>query len=87
MLDVVAYDERTRLYTLGPALMELGLIASGQFNDIDIAKRSLAELLETTSVTIVLYRRVNVGERCCQSRTLTSFIPSSSSCQPAASKY
>jgi DNA-binding IclR family transcriptional regulator len=61
-LDVVAYDERTRQYTLGPALMELGLIASGQFNDIDIAKRSLAELLETMNVTIVLYRRVNVGE-------------------------
>jgi DNA-binding IclR family transcriptional regulator len=62
MLDVVAYDERTRLYTLGPALMELGLIASGQFNDIDIAKRGLAELLETMNVTVVLYRRVNVGE-------------------------
>jgi DNA-binding IclR family transcriptional regulator len=61
-LDVVAYDERTRLYTLGPALMELGLIASGQSNDIDIAKRSLAELLETMNVTVVLYRRVNVGE-------------------------
>lgn len=61
-LDVVAYDERTRLYTLGPALMELGLIASGQFNDIDIAKRSLAEILETMNVTVVLYRRVDVGE-------------------------
>ena len=28
-LDVVAYDEGTRAYGLGPALMELGLIASG----------------------------------------------------------
>jgi DNA-binding IclR family transcriptional regulator len=62
MLDVVACDERTRQYTLGPALMELGLSASGQFNDVDIAKRSLAELLETMNITIVLYRRVNVGE-------------------------
>jgi DNA-binding IclR family transcriptional regulator len=61
-LDVVAYDERTRLYSLGPALMELGLIASGQFSDIDVAKRSLAELLETMNVTVVLYRRVDVGE-------------------------
>jgi DNA-binding IclR family transcriptional regulator len=61
-LDVVAYDESTRTYTLGPALMELGMTASGQFTDVALAKRHLAELLEVLNVTIVLYRRVNVGE-------------------------
>jgi DNA-binding IclR family transcriptional regulator len=61
-LDVVAYDEGTRTYALGPALMELGMRASGQFSDVAVAKRNLAELLETMNVTIVLYRRVNVGE-------------------------
>jgi DNA-binding IclR family transcriptional regulator len=61
-LDVVAYDEGTRSYTLGPALMELGITASGQFSDIAVAKRDLAELLESMNVTIVLYRRVSVGE-------------------------
>ena len=60
-LDVVVYDERTRLYSLGPALMEFGLLAGGQLDEIDIAKRNLAELLETMSVTVVLYRRVGVG--------------------------
>ena len=61
-LDVVAYDESTRTYTLGPALMELGMTASGQFSDVALAKRHLAELLEVFNVTIVLYRRVGVGE-------------------------
>jgi DNA-binding IclR family transcriptional regulator len=61
-LDVVAYDESTRTYTLGPALMELGMTASGQFSDVALAKRHLAELLEVLNVTIVLYRRVSVGE-------------------------
>jgi DNA-binding IclR family transcriptional regulator len=61
-LDVVAYDDRTRTYTLGPALMELGMSASNQFSDVAVAKRNLTELLEIMNVTIVLYRRVNVGE-------------------------
>src|SRR5258707_4447778 len=37
-LDVVAYDERSRTYTLGPTLMELGMSASGQFSEIAVAK-------------------------------------------------
>ncbi|MER7007889.1 IclR family transcriptional regulator [Dactylosporangium sp. NPDC000555] len=61
-LDVLAYDEGARTYALGPALMELGMAASGQFSDVALAKRHLAELLEAFNVTIVLYRRVNVGE-------------------------
>jgi DNA-binding IclR family transcriptional regulator len=61
-LDVVGYDETTRTYTLGPALVELGMTASGQFSDVAIAKRNLAELLEVMNVTIVLYRRVSIGE-------------------------
>lgn len=61
-LDVVAYAEASRTYSLGPALMELGHTAAGQFSDVDVAKRNLAELLERLDVTIVLYRRVGVGE-------------------------
>jgi DNA-binding IclR family transcriptional regulator len=61
-LDVVAYDEGTRAYTLGPALMELGLIASRKFSDVAVAKRNLAELLEDTNVTIALYRRISLDE-------------------------
>jgi DNA-binding IclR family transcriptional regulator len=61
-LDVVSYEESTRTYTLGPALMELGMTAAGQFSDVAVAKRNLTELLEVQDVTIVLYRRVNVGE-------------------------
>src|SRR5260370_21661094 len=61
-LDVVAYDEGTRAYTLGPALMELGMIASGQFSDVAVAKRNLAELLDVMNVTIALYRRISFGE-------------------------
>jgi len=61
-LDVVAYDEGTRTYTLGPALMELGMIASGQFSDVAVAKRNLAELLEIMNVTIALCRRVSLTE-------------------------
>jgi DNA-binding IclR family transcriptional regulator len=61
-LDVVEYDEATRTYSLGLALVELGLRASGQFSDIAVAKRHLAELLEALNVTIVLYQRVSVGE-------------------------
>ncbi|MDT5371305.1 MAG: IclR family transcriptional regulator, acetate operon repressor, partial [Mycobacterium sp.] len=61
-LDVVTYDEGTRAYALGPALMELGVMASGQFSDVAVAKRNLSELLEVMNVTIVLYRRVNIGE-------------------------
>jgi DNA-binding IclR family transcriptional regulator len=61
-LDVVAYDEGTRTYTLGPALMELGMIASGQFSDVAVAKRNLAELLDVMNVTIALTRRVSLTE-------------------------
>ena len=61
-LDVLAYDEGTRTYTLGPALMELGTIASGQFSDVAVAKRNLAELLEVMNVTIALCRRVSPTE-------------------------
>ena len=60
-LDVVAYDEGTRTYTLGPALMELGMIASGQFSDVAVAKRNLAELLDVMNVTVALYRRISLG--------------------------
>ncbi|MER7007876.1 IclR family transcriptional regulator [Dactylosporangium sp. NPDC000555] len=58
-LDMVLYNEQGRRYELGPGLMELGVAASEEMNDIAVAKRYLAELLERMNVTIVLYRRVN----------------------------
>jgi DNA-binding IclR family transcriptional regulator len=61
-LDVVSYDEATRTYVLGPALMEFGSIASGQFNDVAVAKRYLTELLDVMNVTIALSRRLNPME-------------------------
>lgn len=61
-LDMVLYNEQGRRYELGPGLMELGAAASDEMNDIAIAKRYLAELLERMNVTIVLYRRVNPFE-------------------------
>lgn len=61
-LDMVLYNELGRRYELGPGLMELGAAASEEMNDIAIAKRYLAELLERMNVTIVLYRRVNPFE-------------------------
>jgi DNA-binding IclR family transcriptional regulator len=61
-LDVVSYDEATRSYVLGPALMEFGSIASSQFSDVAVAKRNLAELLDVMNVTIALNRRKNPME-------------------------
>jgi DNA-binding IclR family transcriptional regulator len=61
-LDVVAYDEGPRTYTLGPALIELGMIASGQFSDVAVAKRNLAELHEAVNATVALCRRVSPTE-------------------------
>lgn len=61
-LDMVDYNEQARTYALGPGLMELGMAASGQFSDIAVAKRNLAELLEVMNVTIVLYRRLSADE-------------------------
>ncbi len=58
-LDIVDFDDRTRTYSLGPGLMDLGLAAAEQFSDIVVAKRELTGLLETISATIVLYRRVS----------------------------
>jgi DNA-binding IclR family transcriptional regulator len=42
--------------------MELGMIASGQFSDVAVAKPNLTELLDVMNVTIALYRRINLGE-------------------------
>lgn len=55
----VRNDEATRTYALGHELVELGLCAMGQLDDLQIAKRYLTELLSATDATLVLYRRVN----------------------------
>lgn len=59
---LVQYDEDRRVYQLGPAMVELGAAAADQMNDVSIAKRYLAELLEQMNVTIVLYRRISLTE-------------------------
>ncbi len=61
-LQVVDYDERMRTYRLGPALLELGAAASGQYGELALARRYLAELLERLQATIVIYRRVGLEE-------------------------
>ncbi|MEV4141264.1 IclR family transcriptional regulator [Dactylosporangium sp. NPDC049742] len=60
--NLVQYDDAGQRYQLGPALVELGAAAANQMNDVSIAKRSLAELLEQMNVTIVLYRRISLTE-------------------------
>lgn len=61
-LEVVDYDERMRTYRLGPTLLELGASASSQISEVALARRYLAELLETLQATIVIYRRVGSDE-------------------------
>jgi len=61
-LDLVYYDDRTKMYELGVGLIELGIAASEHLTDIDLAKRELTELLDVMDVSIVLYRRVNRDE-------------------------
>lgn len=53
----VRFDEPTRGYALGPELVELGLSATGQLDDLQVARRYLTELLSTIDATLVLYRR------------------------------
>ncbi|MPZ25964.1 MAG: helix-turn-helix domain-containing protein [Micromonosporaceae bacterium] len=53
----VRFDEATRGYALGPELVELGLSATGQLDDLQVARRYLTELLSTIDATLVLYRR------------------------------
>src|SRR5215217_7575578 len=59
-LEAVDYDEKMRTYRLGPALLELGAAASGQFGERTLARRYLAELVESLDATIVIYRRVGL---------------------------
>jgi DNA-binding IclR family transcriptional regulator len=61
-VNAVGYDPERRVYQLGPGLVELGAAAAEQMNDVSIAKRYLAELLERMDVTIVLYRRISPTE-------------------------
>jgi DNA-binding IclR family transcriptional regulator len=61
-LDIVYYDERTKMYELGIGLIELGIAAGEHITDIDLAKRELTELLDVMDVSIVLYRRVSRDE-------------------------
>jgi DNA-binding IclR family transcriptional regulator len=61
-LDMVYYDERSKMYELGIGLIELGIAAGEHITDIDLAKRELTELLDVMDVSIVLYRRVSRDE-------------------------
>lgn len=58
---VLEFDERTRRYALGSTLLRLGAAAAGSHDEIAATKRAVAGLPETFNVTIVLYRRFDVG--------------------------
>ena len=60
-LEVLRYDEQTRRYALGHTLVRLGAAASSSYDEIAATKRAVASLPDTFNVTIVLYRRFDVG--------------------------
>ncbi|MCC6475076.1 MAG: IclR family transcriptional regulator [Burkholderiales bacterium] len=51
---LLAQDERTRTYSLGPLVFELGLAAAPQFNLADICRPSLARIAGKTEDTVFL---------------------------------
>jgi len=61
-LDVVRYDRDSRVYRLGPTLVDLGSAASRQLDTLAAARRELPGLVEELDATIVLYRRVARNE-------------------------
>ncbi|MFT4288374.1 IclR family transcriptional regulator [Nocardioides sp.] len=61
-LDAVRYDEAARCYSLGPTLIDLGNAAGRQFDIAAEARRHLLGLVPRLEATIVIYRRVGVGE-------------------------
>lgn len=61
-LEVVDYDARNRTYSLGPALMELGLLATAQHSEVETATRALTALRDELAATVVLYRRASPDE-------------------------
>lgn len=59
-LDFLQYDESTKTYTLGPALIELGVAAGEQMTELGVAKRYLAELLEYPGITVTISTRFDI---------------------------
>lgn len=59
-LDFLHYDEESKTYTLGAALIELGVAAGEQMTELGVAKRYLAELLELPGMTITISTRLDV---------------------------
>jgi DNA-binding IclR family transcriptional regulator len=58
-LEIVDYDKKLGVYSLGPGLIDLGLAAGEQFSDITLSRRELTGILDEIRATIVLYRRVS----------------------------
>lgn len=61
-LGAVHYDQATRTYSLGPALIELGSVAGRQFDLVANARRHLRSLVAALDTTIVIYRRSGIHE-------------------------
>ena len=59
-LEFLQADDQTLTYTLGPALIELGVAASEEITDLGVAKRYLAGLLELPNVTLTISTRLDV---------------------------
>lgn len=59
-LDFLQFDEASKTYTLGVALVELGVAAGEQMTELGVAKRYLAELLELPGMTITISTRLDV---------------------------
>jgi DNA-binding IclR family transcriptional regulator len=57
--ELLQYDDETRLYRLGPALLELGAAAREQIDELAVARRYLSELLDRWDVTITISRITN----------------------------
>lgn len=59
---LVGRDERSRTYSLGPALIALGAAASGQVRLLDVATEKLAPLATNFELTFAIGKTVGVTE-------------------------
>jgi DNA-binding IclR family transcriptional regulator len=57
-LGAVTYDPTSRRYSLGPRLVELGIAAGDQVDDLATARAELGAMAGRLEATLVLYRRL-----------------------------
>jgi DNA-binding IclR family transcriptional regulator len=61
-LDAVRYEARSKSYSLGPALIELGTVAGQQYDSMSMARGELAAVMAQIEATVVIYRRIGRSE-------------------------